>query len=176
MVLLYCMLNSTHSKVYANGFVQNLPLGGATIIALVFFLHLEENKPKITWGQLFIRLDPIGNLFFLPAIICLVLALQWGGVQYDWSDGRVIALLVMFAVLTIVWIGVQFVLRKTYATVPSRILLNRSVSFGGFFQFILGSTFLLIVLYMPLWFQAIKGTSPVKSVSALSFISPWLSN
>lgn len=143
--------------------MQNLPLGGATIIALFFFLKLTETKTKITWGELFKRLDPVGNIFFLPAIVCLVLALQWGGSEYPWSSGRVIGLLVAFAVLTVIWFVIQYILRHTYATVPSRILLNRAVSFGGFFQFVLGSTFLVVVLYVPIWFQAIKGVTPVKS-------------
>jgi hypothetical protein len=144
--------------------IVNLPLGGATIVALFFFLHLKENKPQITWTQLIWKLDPIGNMFFLPAIVCLVLALQWGGVTYAWSNGRVIGLLVAFAVLAIIWVGIQYRLRHTNATVPSRVLLNRAVSFGGAFQFMLGSTFLVVVLYMPIWFQAIKGVSPVRSV------------
>lgn len=36
-------------------------------------------------------LDPVGNFLFVPAIICLLLALQWGGVQYAWSNSRIIA-------------------------------------------------------------------------------------
>jgi len=75
----------------------------------------------------------------------------------------VILCLVFFAVLFLGFLAVQFVLRHTNATIPSRVILQRSVFFGGIFQFFLGSTMLCTIVYLPLWFQAIKGTSPVKS-------------
>ncbi|KAJ7130999.1 hypothetical protein C8R44DRAFT_871546 [Mycena epipterygia] len=40
------------------------------------------------------QFDPWGTLVFIPAIICLLLSLQWGGSQYSWGNGRIIALLV----------------------------------------------------------------------------------
>ncbi|KAF2663635.1 MFS general substrate transporter [Microthyrium microscopicum] len=144
-------------------FYINLPLGAFTILALVLFLHLPEKKEPQTLRQMFFRLDPLGNLFFLPSIICLILALQWGGTKYPWGDARVIALFVVFGILFIAWVTVEYFLRNTNATVPGRILFQRSVSFGGIFQFMVGSCFLTTVLYIPIWFQAIKGTSPVKS-------------
>ena len=32
------------------------------------------------------QLDPWGNLFFMPGITCLLLALQWGGTTYAWGN------------------------------------------------------------------------------------------
>ena len=144
-------------------FYINLPLGGFTVIVLALFLHLEETKPPLVWREMLMKLDPLGCFFFLPSIVCLLLALQWGGAEYPWSDGRVIALFVVFGVVFLAWCAVQYFERHTNATVPSRILLQRSVIFGGIFQFMSGAAFLTTVLYIPLWFQAIKGVSPVKS-------------
>jgi hypothetical protein len=151
------------SNICRVSFYINLPLGAITIILLVLFLHLNDEKPKLPLRQVLYLLDPLGNLIFLPCVICLLLALQWGGVKYPWSDGRVIALFVVFGVSFIGWLVLQYVERHTNATVPSRIITQRSVLFGGIFQFMLGSTFLTTVIYVPLWFQAIKGVSPVKS-------------
>jgi MFS family permease len=144
-------------------FYVNLPLGGFTILALAFFLKLEENKPKMSLKNKLAQLDPLGTFFFLPSIVCLLLALQWGGVTHPWSDWRVVICLVFFAVLFCAFIAVQVVNRHTNATIPSRIFLQRSVLFGGVYQFLLGSTMLGTIVYIPLWFQAIKGTTPVKS-------------
>jgi hypothetical protein len=44
------------------------------------------------------QFDPIGTVLFVPAIICLLLALQWGGTEYAWNSGRIIALFVVFGV------------------------------------------------------------------------------
>jgi MFS family permease len=144
-------------------FYVNLPLGGFTIATLALFLNIEENKPKLPLMDKLKQLDPLGTFFFLPSIVCLLLALQWGGVTHPWSNWRVVVCLVFFAVLFLAFVAVQIVNRHTNATIPSRIFLQRSVLFGGVYQFMLGATMLGTIVYIPLWFQAIKGTTPVKS-------------
>jgi MFS family permease len=145
-------------------FYINLPLGAIVMAGLVFFLHLnEKEKKKVSLKEQFIQLDPLGFAFFLPSIICLLLALQWGGTQYDWSSWRVILLLVFFAVLFSAFVAVQVITRHTTATIPSRIILQRSVIFCNFYTFFNGATFMTEVYYIPIWFQAIKGSSAVHS-------------
>jgi EmrB/QacA subfamily drug resistance transporter len=144
-------------------FYINLPLGALTILIILLFLHIDEKKPVMTLRKKLTMLDPLGMSLFLPSIICLLLALQWGGSKYPWSDGRIIALLVIFALLFLAFIAVQTVTRHTTALVPSRIILQRSVAFGALFQFCVGSAMMTAVLYLPLWFQAIRGSTAVKS-------------
>jgi EmrB/QacA subfamily drug resistance transporter len=145
-------------------FYINLPLGGLTILVVIFLLKLEENKPKMTnWKETVKSLDPLGTILFLPAITCLLLALEWGAADYSWSSPRLIALLVVFAVLFVAFIFWQYFTRNTTATVPARILFQRSVAFGGASQFCVGSTMLTVSIYIPLWFQAIKNVSAMQS-------------
>ncbi|KAF2189830.1 MFS general substrate transporter, partial [Zopfia rhizophila CBS 207.26] len=144
-------------------FYINLPLGGFTMAAVVLLLDLNEKKPMLSMKEKLIKLDPLGTVLFLPAITCLLLALEWGGTKYEWSEGRVMALLVVFAVLFVAFVTLQYFTRNTTATVPARILFQRCVAFGGFSQFVVGSTMLTVSIYLPLWFQAIKGVSAVKS-------------
>lgn len=61
-------------------------------------------------------LDWVGTILMLGIITCLVLALQWGGVKYAWSDGPVIASFVVFAVLIPVFVAFEWKLAG-----PSRI-------------------------------------------------------
>lgn len=100
---------------------------------------------------------------FLPAITCLLLALEWGAADYAWSSPRLVVLLVVFASLFVAFIVWQYFTRNTTATVPARILFQRSVAFGGASQFCVGSTMLTVSIYIPLWFQAIKGVSAMQS-------------
>jgi EmrB/QacA subfamily drug resistance transporter len=142
----------------------NLPLGGVTILAVFFLLKLDEQKPKLkNWGETVRQLDPLGTLLFLPAITCLLLALEWGAAEYSWSSPRIIALLVVFAVLLVAFIAWQYVTRHTTATIPAHIILQRSVACGGASQFCVGATMLTVSIYIPLWFQAIKGVSAMQS-------------
>ncbi|KAF2421041.1 MFS multidrug transporter [Tothia fuscella] len=145
-------------------FYINLPLGAVTIIALIFLLQLnEKEKVEMTFTEKLRHLDPIGTLFFLPSIICLLLALQWGGTHYAWGSWRIVVLLVVFAVLMVGFIVIQVLHKDTTATIPARIITQRSVMFGSIYTFFSGSAFMVSVFYLPLWFQAIKGASAVRS-------------
>lgn len=145
-------------------FYINLPIGAFTIICLTVFLHLNErDKKQLTLWEQFKSLDPIGTAFFVPGIVCLLLALQWGGSVYAWSEWRVIVLFVFFCLLAIGFLTVQVITRHTTATVPSRIILQRSVAFGCFYTFCVGSCMMTVVYYLPLWFQAIKGVNAIHS-------------
>lgn len=115
-----------------------------------------------TWKQRINCLDPIGAAVFFPCVVCLLLALQFGGITYAWSNARVIALLVLFGVLLAVFIAIQL-WRQEMATVPPRILANRNISAGIFFSFCIGSSMMVMIYFLPIWFQAIKGVSAMKS-------------
>ena len=116
------------------------------------------------------RLDIYGTVIFVPCIVCLLLALQWGGQQYAWSDGRIIALLTLFGVLLIIFIGIQLWQQES-ATVPPRIAKNQTIAAAAFYSFTLGSAFMMIVYYLSIWFQAIKGDTAIRSgYSTLPFI------
>lgn len=145
-------------------FYINIPLGAITIVVVVFLLKLKEEKPRLkSWKDTVRQMDPIGTVLFLPSITCLLLALEWGAAEYSWTSPRLIALLVSFATLLTAFIFWQYWTRDTTATVPARILLQRSVICGCASQFCVGATMLTVSIYIPLWFQAIKGVSAFQS-------------
>ena len=92
------------------------------------------------------QLDPIGTAVFLPCVICLLLALQWGGTTYPWKDGRVIAPLVLCAVLFPAFLAVQS-WKQDSATVPPRIIKRRAVSAGMWLAFSNGAAMMIFVYY-----------------------------
>ncbi|KAI9728589.1 MAG: hypothetical protein M1834_007617 [Cirrosporium novae-zelandiae] len=146
-------------------FYINLPIGCVTLFIIFFLLHLPPTAhlgSTMTVRQILLKLDPLGNLFFLPSIICLLLALQWGGSTYAWNNPRIIALLVVFAILLIAFIAVQYFLRAT-ATIPIHIIKQRSILFGTIFSVFVGGSMIALIYYLPIWFQAIKGVSAVES-------------
>jgi MFS family permease len=71
-------------------------------------------------------------------------------------------LLVFFVVLLIAFIIVEIAMPKT-ATIPSHIIKNRSVLAAVWYVFMAGAGLIVLVYFIPIWFQAIKGVSPVKS-------------
>ncbi|MCJ1281990.1 hypothetical protein MMC26_001313 [Xylographa opegraphella] len=145
-------------------FYINLPIGAVTFLVITLFFKSPSRQKEASIGfqERFKQFDPYGTAVLIPAIICLLLALQWGGSTYAFSSGRIIALFVIFGLLVISFIGIQIWKQET-ATVPPRIISQRSVAFGFLFAFSLGGAFFAIVYYIPIWFQAIQGVSAVES-------------
>jgi len=114
------------------------------------------------WFAKLKQLDPIGNLVFFPGVVCLVLALQWGGSIYSWKDARIIVLLILCGILIIAFIFIQ-IHKQDNGTVPPRIVKNRSIAASIWFTFFNGAGMMILMYYLPIWFQAIKGVSAVKS-------------
>ncbi|OGE55021.1 hypothetical protein PENARI_c005G12229 [Penicillium arizonense] len=145
-------------------FYINLPLGAITVIVIMIFFTDPQRKAIANsgWKARIRAFDLQGTLVFIPAIICLLLALQWGGTKHPWGNWRIILLFLFFGLLIAGFIGIQF-WKQDQATVPPRITKQRSVLSAAYFSFALGSFFLLLIYYLPIWFQAVKGASAIKS-------------
>ena len=120
-------------------FYINLPIGAITFTGILLFLETPEKQTaRRTVGERILQQDPVGTILLLPGIICLLIALQWGGSKYPWKNGRIIALLVVFAVLIALFVIVQ-IYNKENATVPPRIISQRSMAFGSWYIFSVSS-------------------------------------
>ena len=145
-------------------FYINLPVGAVTFlfIAVFFSSPHREAQAKLTWKEKIGQMDLLGTGIFVPAVVCLLLALQWGGSEYEWNSWRIIMLLVFFGVLILAFLGVQL-WKGEAATVPPRIFKQRNVWAASQFASFLGASFFAMLFYIPIWFQAIKDVSATKS-------------
>ncbi|TVY80635.1 Rubrofusarin-specific efflux pump aurT [Lachnellula suecica] len=144
-------------------FYINLPLG-AVVMVFIFFLLSVPDRPNtsIPLKDKVRQLNGLGMLALLPGVVCLCLALQWGGITYSWSGGRIIALLVLAFVLLIVFALIQ-IWKPEQATVPPRIFIQRSIASGFWVNCCIGAHQNIFVYYLPVWFQAIQGISAIDS-------------
>lgn len=81
---------------------------GAVVAAVNLVSFKAPARSPVGLRRHILQFDPIGTILFVPAIICLLLALQWGGITYAWSSGTVVALLVVFAVCIVAFVAVQW--------------------------------------------------------------------
>jgi EmrB/QacA subfamily drug resistance transporter len=151
-------------------FYINLPIGAITVLVVMFFFQPPKgalssknaSSANKTRREILNEFDPLGTIVFMPAIVCLLLALQWGGTTYAWNSGRIIALFVVFGVLIAVFLFIQW-RQQDNATVPPRVIKMRSVWSGAAFAAATGAAFFSGIYFLPLWFQAVKGSSAVSS-------------
>ena len=140
------------------------------VIAFVLKIPRKSEISHKSFRNRILELDLIGTSILIPAIICLLLPFQWGGSTYTWNNSRIIGLFVGFGCLIILFIFTQLKLGD-HATLPPRILRQRTVGAASCFAFLFGVGFILLVFYLPLYFQTIKGASAMKSgIDILPFL------
>lgn len=130
-------------------FYINLPIGGAAMVAIFFFLHINRvnNPDNQSWFDRIKQLDLLGTAILIPAIVCLLLALQWGGTEHPWKSSRIIGLFVGFGVMAIIFAAIQ--LREgDNGTLPPRLFKNRNVLLAMMFAFFFGAGFFPLVYYL----------------------------
>lgn len=130
-------------------FYINLPFGAVTAIFIIFFFSSPKKVKVAKTGFMgkVEQMDVLGTSVFLPGIVCLLLALQWGGTKYDWNNGRIIALFVLFAILISAFVGIQ-IWKGEAATVPPRVFKNRNVWGSAFYGAMLGGAFFILCFYV----------------------------
>ncbi|KAK4153327.1 putative HC-toxin efflux carrier [Chaetomidium leptoderma] len=142
-----------------------LPLGGAVLVTTLPIPIPEQSaKPPIreAFTDLHKKLDAVGFIIFAGLTTMLLLALTWGGGKFDWASPTIIGLLCGAAGLTAVF--TYWILRLgDDALIPPSSLRRRAVAVGSVVMFLQGGATQMIPYFLPFWFQAIRGDSPVTS-------------
>ncbi|CAK7203830.1 hypothetical protein SEUCBS139899_006579 [Sporothrix eucalyptigena] len=142
----------------------NLPLGAVTIITLVFFFQppASSSSDGRTALQKISGFDLLGLLAFAPAIVMLLMAVQWGGTKFAWSSATIIGLFVGGGVLAVLFALWQ-VRQGDRAMIPPRLMCERSVFFSCACEFFAMGAVYISIYYLPEWFQVVKGASSTQS-------------
>ncbi|KAI9773184.1 MAG: hypothetical protein M1840_008305 [Geoglossum simile] len=145
-------------------FYINLPIGAVSIFVILFILKIprQDNAAGKPIRERIMDLDLLGASILVPMVVMLLLALQWGGTKYPWNNSRIIGLFVGASVLAIIFTYTQIRLGEA-ATLPPRILMQRSVLSGSVYAVMFGASFFVLIFYLPLYFQSVKSASATKS-------------
>ncbi|KAK7723292.1 hypothetical protein SLS63_008945 [Diaporthe eres] len=120
-------------------FWLNLPLGAAAMVVVYLFLDIpDREETKLPLAKKLKQLDAPGTTVLVPGVVCLLLALQWGGQTYS-------------------------VFLPATATLPPRIFKQRSIVSGFWATVCINSGNYVFIYFIPIWFQSIKGSSAAQS-------------
>jgi MFS transporter, DHA2 family, glioxin efflux transporter len=114
-----------------------LPIGVPSILViLLLFKAPSTAKPlQAPLFEKFLEMDFTGTLLIMAATICYLLAMEWGGTTKSWATADMIAMLVLFPVLILL-----FVLNEWWqgekAQLTFRILKNKTMLAVCLFAFL----------------------------------------
>jgi MFS family permease len=64
-------------------FYINLPVGCVAMVVIAAYLNIPaRDTTKLSLAKKLVQLDVLGTALLIPGVVCLVLALQWGGTMY----------------------------------------------------------------------------------------------
>ncbi|KAL0089330.1 major facilitator superfamily domain-containing protein [Phycomyces blakesleeanus] len=134
-------------------FYINLPIGGAALAVLFFFLDLPVPKGKLI--DKLKRVDYVGTVIVLSFSTLFLLALNFGGQAFPWKSAAVIAPLV----ISIALVGLLCLVESKFAKeplMPPRLFKNRSVLGALLTNWFFGMSFLGMLYYLPVYFQVVR--------------------
>lgn len=145
-------------------FYVNLPIGGASaLVILLLFQAPAASKPaKASWQEKLLQMDPLGSFIIMAAIVCYLLALQWGGVTKAWSDSSVIGTLVGFGLLLVVFGIVEWYMGDR-AVMQGALLGRREILVNCLYIFFSAGSFFALLYYLPIYFQSVDNVSASES-------------
>ncbi|KAJ6107238.1 MFS transporter [Penicillium sp. IBT 18751x] len=143
-------------------FWVNLPPGALTLICMLCFFKPPSIQRDQSAMQRIKSLDLIGCGIFIPGIFMLLLAMMWGGTKENWDSATIIGLFVGAGVMLII-----FVCWESYkgdeAMIPGTLIVRRTIAFSVLFSFCHFGSLGIMNYYLPEWFQAVQGATPLES-------------
>ncbi|KAF7165706.1 hypothetical protein CNMCM5623_009806 [Aspergillus felis] len=145
-------------------FWVNLPIGGAASIILLLLLKTPPHSrvAHTTVNKIPTLFDFPGMVVLVGGMVCLLLALEDGGVKYPWHSRVPIGLLVGFGLLMILFALVEWKQGEGAMVVP-RIIKRRTILVLALFNLTAQGSGFARVYNLPIFFQAGQGQSPSES-------------
>jgi EmrB/QacA subfamily drug resistance transporter len=144
-------------------FYLSIPLG-IPIIGLMVVLF-PDIRPAPGKHQI----DYLGITALVLAVVPLLLALSWAGVQYPWDSAQIIGSLAFSGLMTALFLVIES--RAAEPIIPLSIFRSGTVSVSILASFLTGFGMFGGIIFIPLFFQAVMGAS---ATSSGSFLTPMM--
>ena len=144
-------------------FFVNIPIG-VPVLLLIAFLF-PTIRPEVENR----KHDYLGMVTLVLAVVPVLLALSWGGVQYGWASPQVIGLLALGLVMAVSFVVIES--RTDSPIMPLEIYRNRMVAVSLIVTFLTGFGMFGGIIFIPLFFQGVLGAS---ATSSGSFLTPMM--
>ena len=137
----------------------NLPFDALSLVITILFLHIHNPKTPLIKGLK--AIDWLGSALVVGATLMFLIGLESGGTTHPWNSPFVICLIV-FGVVTY-GVFALWQLFARYPVIPRRLFATVSRACTYAVVFCHGAGFIAPVFFLPLYFQAALGATPLQS-------------
>ncbi len=135
-------------------FYANVPLGILALCMIAF------KTPRLNHGNRG-AIDFLGAFLLLVVFIPFLLALTWGGQQYEWTSPILLSMFALSLVSLVLFVFVES--RAKEAIMPLNLFRNRVFVITNLSSFVIGMAFLGVIMFMPLFMQVVLGVNATNS-------------
>ncbi|KAH8907861.1 MFS general substrate transporter [Coniochaeta sp. PMI_546] len=162
------------SATWRWAFYLNLLVGA--VCAPIYFILLPDflPQPGVPLMARFKQIDYLGTVLSIGAMLCIIMAMNFGGVLWSWDNSRSIGLFVTAGVLTILFVLQQctfFCTSMENRLFPMHFWRSRTMIVLFFTMMLATFGSFIGIYYLPLYYQFARGITAVQtSVHLLPFI------
>ncbi|GAB3970333.1 MDR family MFS transporter [Actinoallomurus acanthiterrae] len=135
-------------------FYVNLPVGAVALLLIGAAVRLQPRRIRA-------RIDYLGAVLLTTALAALSLIASWGGTQYAWTSGPILAL-ALTGVLSLAAL-VKVERRAIEPIVPLRLFADRNFTLAQIVRFLGGVGMVIAANFLPQYMQLVQGASPIVS-------------
>ncbi|KAA1472296.1 MFS multidrug transporter [Dentipellis sp. KUC8613] len=141
-------------------FFLNLPITFISFVLVLFFLRVRS--PEGSMKEKLARVDWIGNGIIIAGTTVAMIGLTWAGIQKPWDSAGVLVPLILGMIMVAAFLIYEFKIPRE-PTIPYDILTHRTALSAYLATAVHGLTSISIIYYLPVYFQACFGASPIRS-------------
>lgn len=129
---------------------------------LTAFLQVNyEKETKISTKLR--RIDWIGTAIFVASVVGVLISLSWAGTIYAWSSFRVIVPLVLGCFGFVIFFAFEKSRFCVEPTMPVHLFSNRTSLVAFLLTFLHRVVTIWVLYFLPVYFQAVLGSTPGRS-------------
>lgn len=131
-------------------FYVNVPIGIASLILILRFYKETRQHAKL-------KIDWLGAITLVTAVVSLMFGLELGGKEFAWTSWQSISLFSIFIVFFIVFLWAET--KASEPIISFWMFKNRLFASSQVLAFIYGATFVGLTIFIPIFVQAVYGGS-----------------
>lgn len=135
-------------------FYVNIPLGLLALLLISAFYKETVRREKQ-------RIDWLGAVTLVGAVVCLMFALQFGGKLYAWNSLEIISLFIGFAILAAAFVAAER--RADEPIISFRMFQDRLFASSNLVAILSGAGFITASVYIPIFMQGVLGGTATNS-------------
>lgn len=145
-------------------FYVNLPIVGIAAVLVTIFLRLNFVAGSI--GEKLKRFDWVGCVLYISSTTIFLMAISWGGTSYAWDSWHTLVPLILGFVGNLVFALYEYFV-AVEPMVPGSIFANLTLRVTYVQTVIHGMLLWSALYYLPLYYEAVRGFSPILTGVAL---------